>query len=114
VQWRLDKSPQAMCVRRETVEHPFGTLKMRMGATHFLRKTLPRVATEMASMYCLQSHARYDHPRHSAAHGGDDGVVTASQLSLKDRTHRELALLQWQSVNASARTHNQDRCHRPG
>jgi Transposase DDE domain len=34
--------------RRKTVEHPFGTLKMRMGATHFLCKTLPRVASEMA------------------------------------------------------------------
>jgi transposase len=34
--------------RRETVEHPFGTLKMRMGATHFLCTTLPKVATEMA------------------------------------------------------------------
>ena len=32
----------------ETVEHPFGTIKARMGATHFLMKTLPRVATEMA------------------------------------------------------------------
>jgi hypothetical protein len=29
-------------------EHPFGTLKMRMGATHFLMKTLPKVAGEMA------------------------------------------------------------------
>src|SRR5262247_35104 len=48
VQQRLDKNPQAMRVRRETAEHPFGTLKMRMGATHFLMKTLPRVATEMA------------------------------------------------------------------
>jgi transposase len=34
--------------RRETVEHPFATLKMRMGATHFLMKRLPKVATEMA------------------------------------------------------------------
>ena len=34
--------------RRETVEHPFGTLKMRVGATHFLMKTLPKVAGEMA------------------------------------------------------------------
>jgi hypothetical protein len=34
--------------RRETVEHPFGTMKMRMGATHFLMKTLPKVGTEMA------------------------------------------------------------------
>ena len=48
VQQRLDKNPQAMRVRRETVEHPFGTIKMRMGATHFLMKTLPRVASEMA------------------------------------------------------------------
>src|ERR1700758_579756 len=48
VQKRLDKNPQAMRRRRETVEHPFGTLKMRMGATHFLMKRLPKVATEMA------------------------------------------------------------------
>jgi len=48
VQKRLDKNPQAMRQRRETVEHPFGTLKMRMGATHFLMKRLPKVATEMA------------------------------------------------------------------
>ena len=37
-----------MRVRRETVEYPFGTLKARMGATHFLTKTLSRVSTEMA------------------------------------------------------------------
>jgi transposase len=48
VQTRLDNNPQAMRTRRETVEHPFGTLKMWMGATHFLMKTLPKVATEMA------------------------------------------------------------------
>jgi transposase len=48
MQRRLDMNPQAMRVRRETVEHPFGTLKMRMGATHFLMKRLPKVATEMA------------------------------------------------------------------
>jgi transposase len=48
VQKRLDENPQAMRMRRETVEHPFGTIKARMGATHFLMKTLPRVASEMA------------------------------------------------------------------
>src|SRR3954453_2785657 len=48
VQKRLDENPGAMRTRRETVEHPFGTLKMRMGATHFLMKTLPKVAGEMA------------------------------------------------------------------
>ena len=48
VQERLDADPMAMRRRRETVEHPFGTMKARMGATHFLMKTLPKVATEMA------------------------------------------------------------------
>ena len=48
VQRRLDENPQAMRQRRETVEHPFGTIKARMGATHFLMKSLPRVVTEMA------------------------------------------------------------------
>src|SRR5215472_11832958 len=48
VQQRLDKNPQAMRLRRETAEHPFAALKMRMGATHFLMKRLPKVATEMA------------------------------------------------------------------
>ena len=48
VQDRLDRNPKAMRVRRETVEHPFGTIKSRMGATHFLCKTLPKVAAEMA------------------------------------------------------------------
>ncbi len=48
VQRRLDENPQAMRTRRETVEHPFGTLKARMGATHFLMKRLHNVKTEMA------------------------------------------------------------------
>jgi len=48
VQRRLDETPQAMRQRRETVEHPFGTIKMRMGATHFLMKRLKNVRTEMA------------------------------------------------------------------
>jgi hypothetical protein len=38
VQQRLDSNPQAMRQRRETVERPFGTMKARMGATHFLTK----------------------------------------------------------------------------
>jgi transposase len=48
VQRRLDEHPERMRQRRETVEHPFGTIKARMGATHFLMKTMPRVASEMA------------------------------------------------------------------
>jgi transposase len=48
VQARLDHNPDAMTMRRSTVEHPFGTIKCWMGATHFLCMTLPKVATEMA------------------------------------------------------------------
>ena len=48
VQNRLDHNPNAMGVRRQTAEHPFGTMKCWMGATHFLTKKLPKVATEMA------------------------------------------------------------------
>ena len=45
---RLDKKPDMMHLRRETVEHPFGTIKSWMGSTHFQMKTLKNVATEMA------------------------------------------------------------------
>jgi len=48
MQERLDRDPDKMRVRRKTVEHPFGTLKAWMGATHFLTKTLARVRTEMS------------------------------------------------------------------
>ncbi len=48
VQRRLDKQPQAMTIRRRTVEHVFGTLKHWMGSTHFLTRTLPNVSTEMS------------------------------------------------------------------
>ena len=37
-----------MSLRSKTVEHPFGTIKAWMGATHFKMKTLENVATEMA------------------------------------------------------------------
>lgn len=45
---RLEGAPDSMNVRRRTVEHPFGTLKSWMGATHFLTKGLDNVATEMS------------------------------------------------------------------
>jgi len=48
MQKRLNRTPQASRIRRQTVEHPFGTIKAWMGATHFLTKTLPRVSTEMS------------------------------------------------------------------
>jgi transposase len=48
MQERLDRQPEMMRVRRQTVEHPFGTIKHWMGWTHFLTKTLARVRTEMS------------------------------------------------------------------
>jgi hypothetical protein len=48
VQERLEGAPEAMRLRRQTVEHVFGTLKAWMGSNHFLTKTLPRVGTEMS------------------------------------------------------------------
>lgn len=48
VQRRLDRAPDAMTVRRRTVEHVFGTFKHWMGYTHFLTRRLPSVGTEMS------------------------------------------------------------------
>jgi hypothetical protein len=79
VQRRLDEHPEKMRQRRETVEHPFGTIKARMGATHFLMKTLPRVATEMALhvlAYNLTRVMNIIGP--SATDGGNEGVVAVA------------------------------------
>ncbi len=48
MQRRLNRMPAVARIRRQTVEHPFATLKARMGATHFLTRTLPHVSTEMS------------------------------------------------------------------
>jgi transposase len=47
-QQRLDRDPDTMRLRKQTVEHPFGTIKSWMGATHFQMKTLKHVSTEMS------------------------------------------------------------------
>jgi transposase len=48
MQMRLERMPDAMTIRRRTVEHAFGTIKAWMGATHFLTRTLPKVKTEIS------------------------------------------------------------------
>jgi transposase len=48
MQARLDDNPDAMRLRRSSVEHPYGTIKSWMGATHFLTKGLECVKTEMS------------------------------------------------------------------
>jgi hypothetical protein len=47
MQQRLDDNPEISVVRRQTVEHPLGTIKMWMGATHFLMKRRKNVSIEM-------------------------------------------------------------------
>ena len=74
-QERLDKNPEAMRTRRETVEHPFGTLKMRMGATHFLCKTLPKGCDRDGPLRArLQHEARAEYRQQQAAARGDHGL----------------------------------------
>ena len=48
MQLRLSKAPEMMRVRKRTVEHPLGTLKQWMGATHFLTRKLAGVSAEMS------------------------------------------------------------------
>src|ERR1700741_4320101 len=57
MQQRLDHKPGMMRVRRQTVKHPFGTLKFWMGAARFLMKTREHVSTEM-SLHVLAYNLR--------------------------------------------------------
>ena len=75
VQRRLDETPQAMRQRRETVDYPFGTIRIRMGVTHFLMKRLPKVASgDGATRARLQSDPGAEHPGHQAADGCPQGI----------------------------------------
>jgi hypothetical protein len=58
--------PDSMLIRKQTVEHPFGTIKSWMGATHFLTKQLKNVSTEM-NMHVLAYNLR----RMMSIHGQD-------------------------------------------
>jgi hypothetical protein len=80
VQQRLDQDPQAMRRRRETVEHPFGTLKMRMGATHFLMKTAEGCERDGAQRARLQSDARHEYRWYKGVAGSDQGVSVEAPL----------------------------------
>ena len=105
VQRRLDEHPEKMRQRRETVEHPFGTIKARMGATHFLMKTLPRVASEMgATRAGLQSDPGHEHHGHSAAHGRDEGLAKPEKRLLNATRPKLLRF----DTSGKAFLHNQD------
>jgi hypothetical protein len=61
----------------ETVEHPFGTIKARMGATHFLMKTLPRVAAEMALHVLAHDRCNPHQPRLQSQKPSNPKIMTA-------------------------------------
>jgi transposase len=48
MQLRLGDNPEIPVLRKQTVEHPFGTIKMWMGAQHFLMKRKKNVSIEMS------------------------------------------------------------------
>ena len=94
VERRLDEHPEKMRQRRETVEHPFGTLKARMGATHFLMKRLPRVATEMALHVLAYNLTRHQHHGAWTADCSDQDVAPAVRMVMLTRLqhskHRQM------------------------
>jgi hypothetical protein len=76
VQRRLDDHPEKMRQRRETVEHPFGAIKARMGTTHFLMKTAASGCHRDGSARAgLQSHEHHGRP---LAPGGDEGTIVGN------------------------------------
>jgi hypothetical protein len=64
-----------MRVRRETAEHPFATLKMRMGATLPDEASAKGRHRDGATRVGLQSHSHDEHSGHPAAHGSDPGIA---------------------------------------
>ena len=76
MQARLDRDPTRMQLRRQTAEHPFGTIKSWMGATHFLCRTLPKVSAEM-SLHVLAYNLASD-----ANHGNRCAHGSAARLRL--------------------------------
>ena len=49
--------PDSMLIRKQTVEHPFGTIKNWAGTTPFLTRRLENVSTEM-SLHVLAYNLR--------------------------------------------------------
>jgi hypothetical protein len=85
----LMQNPQAMRLHRETVEHPFGTMKARMGATHFLTKALPKVAAEMALSVLAYNLTRVMNIiRDQAADGCDRGLRPSRSCLLIDSSRK--------------------------
>lgn len=101
MQRRLEQSPDAMRIRRSSVEHPYGTIKAWMGATHFLTKGLERVATEM-SLHVLAYNFR-----RLIAVLGVTGMLAAIRAYV--RFLRRFSLL-W-TLRLLGRPKTSERCH---
>jgi Transposase DDE domain len=101
VQRRLDTKYDAVRERRATVEHPFGTIKAGMGATHFLMKTLPRVASEMALHVLADNLTRVSGAPGSARAGAHRTQPSSDEW----RTSYEIGIpstVHWQNEGESA------------
>src|SRR5438477_3268577 len=85
VQRRLDNNPQAMRQRRETVEHPFGTMKARMGGDALPHQNASKSSRRDGSLGPgLQSDTGHEHRRYQAADGCDRGLRPIRSWLLTD------------------------------
>lgn len=85
MQVRLSNAPDMMRIRKRTVEHPFGTLKQWMGATHFLTRRLEGVSAEMSLNVLAYNMKRVmKNPRHQQL---DEGIVGLKGLALLPTWH---------------------------
>lgn len=102
VQHRLDRKPDAMTLRRCTVEHVFGTLKHWMGSTHFLTRTLAHVSTEM-SLHVLAYNLKRDADAGGgrADRGDESGGGLSGFLRFKPRSTRSCTRLKRSHKNSS-------------
>jgi hypothetical protein len=78
VQHRLDANPQAMRIRRETAEHPFGTLNANGSNPLSDEATAQGRDRDGLARACLQSHARHEHHRHKASPGDNPSMRPTS------------------------------------
>jgi hypothetical protein len=102
VQARLDRNPDKMCLRRQTVEHPFGTIKSWMGSAHLVKapqlrrlkmgllgrrssKAQPSAKSDTGCTVCEQSLCNFDHVEKIAA---GDSDPKAKEIEEGDRANR--------------------------
>ena len=75
VQQHLDANPQAMRQRRETVEHPFGTMKGAHGGDALPHQDSAEGCSRDGALSSgLQSDARHEYRRHQAAGHRDQSL----------------------------------------